>query len=113
MGRIDGATVAPIGSLDSGSPSSVERRRILKHLQAGDIDGVRRAERIRLFEAVTHFAPSVPPAALLGHLAEIVQSSFDQMTSLERSQCRKAVAHLDEVLNRADCAGLDTRGATA
>lgn len=108
--RIDGAKVAPIGSIDSGTPSSAERQGILAKLEAGEIEELRGVSRIRLFEAVTHFTPPVAPTELLALLAELVQKNFDKLSSLERSQCRKAVAHLDEVLNRAACAQRDVRG---
>ena len=111
LDRILGATVVPVGSLDSGSPSSNERQRILKMLQAGDMDGLRLTNPTRLFEAVTHYQPPSPPAELLGLLVELMEEGFDKLNSLERSLYRKAVARLDEVLNRSACAQRDIRGA--
>ena len=64
------------------------------------MNDLRRANRVRLFEAVTHFEPSSPPAGLLAFLKEVVENDFDQLTSPERSLYRKAVARLDEVLHR-------------
>ena len=110
LDRIRGATVVPVGSLDSGSPSSNERRRILKMLRAGNMDGLRRTNRTRLFEAVTHFQPSSPPAELFGLLVELMEEGFDKLNSLERSLYRKAVARLDEVLNRPACTQRDIHG---
>ena len=109
LDRIDGATVVPVGSLDSGSPSSNERRRILKLLQAGNTDGLRRANRTRLLEAVTHFQPPNPPIELLKLLVDLMEEGFNKLNSLERSLYRKAVACLDEALNRPACAQRDVR----
>ena len=110
LDRIDGATVVPVGSLDSGSPSSNERQRILNMLQAGNMDGLRRANRTRLLEAVTHFQPPNPPIELLKLLVDLMEEGFDKLNSLERSLYRKAVACLDEVLNRPACAQQDVCG---
>lgn len=98
--RIDGAAVCPIGSLDSGTLSALDRRRFLEGVRRGDVAGLTQANRLRLFEAVTHYRPSSPPEALLGLLAGIVESEFETLRSPERTVCRKAVAHLDEALNR-------------
>lgn len=105
--RIDGSKVTPVGSIDSATPSSDERRYILELLQAGNLDGLRSANRNRLFEAITHFEPTEAPTSLLGMLAEIVLKTLDNLSCGDRSQCRKAVAHLDEVLNRQACAQRD------
>ena len=113
LDRIRGATVVPVGSLDSGSPSSDERRRILEMLQASNMDGLRRTNRTRLFEAVTHFQPPSLPVELFWLLVELMEEGFDKLNSLERSLYRKAVARLDEVLNRPACAQRDVRGAAS
>ena len=110
LDRIDGATIVPVGSLDSGSPSSIERRRILKMLQVGNMDGLRGANRTRLLEAVTHFQPPNPPIELLKLLVDLMEEGFDKLNSLERSLYRKAVARLDEVLNRSACGQRDVPG---
>ena len=112
LDRIDGATVVSVGSLDSGSPSSNERLRILKLLQAGNMAGLRRANRTRLLEAVTHLQPRDLPIELLKLLADLMEEGFEKLNSLERSLFRKAVAYLDEVLNRSACVQDDVRKAT-
>lgn len=109
--RIDGAMVEPIGSITSDGSSAEERRHILERLRADDIDGIRDANRMRLFEAVTHFEPTAIPTALLSLFAEIVETELDTLKSIERSQCRKAIAHLDEALNRTACAQTDAPSA--
>lgn len=109
LNRIDGATVSPVGSLSSRSPCAAERQRILEKLEAGDIEGIRNANRVRLFEAITHFEPTAAPASLLALLAEIVGTEFPALSSAERSNGRKAIAHLDEVLNRAGCMRRDAQ----
>lgn len=109
LNRIDGAMVSPIGSLSSGSPCAAERQRILERLKAGDIDGIRGANRVRLFDAITHFEPTAVPGSLLALLADIVDTEFQALSSVERSNCRKAVARLDEVLNRAACSRIDVQ----
>ena len=98
--RVDGRLVTPVGSLAATTASSKERESILEALQGGNVSDLRHANRVRLFEAVTHFEPSSPPAGLLGLLKEVVENDFDQLTSSERSLYRKAVARLDEVLHR-------------
>lgn len=107
QGRVDGATVTPVGSLGSGTPTSNERRRILEMLRTGASDSLRQANRVRLFEAVTHFEPPSPPVEVLGYLADLMEEGFENLKSNERSFFRKAVAHLDEVLNRPLCADRD------
>lgn len=101
--RVDGVMIPPIGSLDSGTVPCNERRRILEKLQAGNIDDLLRASRIRLFEAVTHLEPSGCTTQLLRFLADLIEDNFDNFSSAERSLCRKAVARLDELLNRPAC----------
>ena len=101
--RVDGVTVNPIGSLAAGTSASNGRRRILEKLQAGDMDGVGRANRIRFFEAVTHLEPYCLTSELLAYLADLIENSFDNFNSAEKSLCRKAVARLDEVQNRTTC----------
>ena len=101
--RVDGVMITPIGSLDSDTWASNERRRILEKVRASDIDGVRSANRIRLFEAVTHLEPSGLKTELLTFLADLIDDSFDNFSSGERTACRKAISRLDEMLNRPDC----------
>ena len=98
--RTAGATVVPVGSLESGTRSSDERQRILEGLQAGEMASLWGANRIRLFEAVTHLSLSVQQAGVLGFLAELMGKEFEKLSSQERSLFRKAVAHIDEEMNR-------------
>ena len=88
-----------VGTLDGVTPHALERREILAALSTGDLDSLRRADPARLFEAVTHLAVREVPSALLSFLAEIVESELDAMDSPVRTNCRKAVAHLDEALS--------------
>ena len=97
--RLDGALVGAVGSLDSDTQPSLDRLEILRSLDTGETSDLLRAGHTRLFEAVTHYRPSEPPPALLQALAGLV-GSFDDLNSIQRTQFRKAVAHLDEVLNR-------------
>ncbi len=103
LNRIESETIVPIGPLDSGTLASKERGRILEKLRSGDIEGVRSANRIRLFEAVTHLEASGIKTKLLSFLADLIESSFDNFSSAERTTCRKAISRLDEMLNRPDC----------
>ena len=103
LDRIDGDMIVPVGSLDSDTVPSMDRRCILEKLRVDDTHGLRQAEHLRLFEAVTHLNPPDPPTRLMSLLADIIFSRFDKMNSPERSLCRKAVSYLDEVLNRAAC----------
>ena len=100
LDRISGQLVAKVGSLDSDTLLATERRDIVMSLRNIDDEDFRNAKHLRLFEAITHCSPSEPPTILLAHLAQIIDDDFDSMTSNERTHCRKAVAHLDEVLNR-------------
>ena len=101
--RVDGVMIPPIGSLDSDTAPCKERLRILEKLQAGNMDDLLRASRIRLFEAVTHLEPSGCTTELLRFLADFIEDNFDNFGSAERSLYRKAVARLDELLNRPAC----------
>ncbi len=101
LGRVDGAMVAPVGSMVADTQPATDRRRILDDLRRGDPDSLRSAKRVRLFEAVTHFEPPRPPTELLGLLAGLIEDPA--LRPFERTLGRKAVAHLDEVLNRAAC----------
>ena len=105
--RIEGATIKPVGSLDSGTPTSNERQRIFGQLRRFDLDGLRQANRVRLFEALTHLEALEARGELLGFIADLIEEEFDNLKSNERSDCRRAVAHLDEVQNRSACAELD------
>ena len=98
-----GATVRPVGSITSSTPLSNERRWILQELQAGAVNNLGAAERLRLFEALTHFRPPDTSTAVLPLLAKVIEEEFDQLDPGGRSLCRKAVAHLDEVLNQSAC----------
>ena len=104
LSRIDGRLVSRDGSLHTGTPSAIQRAAILEDLHAGNIKGLLRADRFRLFQAVTHFTPTEPPAPVMNLLGDLVENDFGTMTSSERTVCRKAVAHLDEVLNRPNLA---------
>ena len=105
--RTDGATIKPIGSLDSGHSSADERRSILNQLREGNVESLHHANSLRLLEAVTHLEPSSPPTELLSLLAAILKEKFDSFNSNQRTHFRKAVARLDEVLNRRVCAQWD------
>ena len=97
--RVEGARVTPVGTLGGTTPHALERREILAALPAGDVESLRRTDRARLFEAITHLAAREIPNALLPLLAEIVESELDAMDSPVRTTCRKAIAHLDEALS--------------
>ena len=100
LNRIAGSTVASVGSLDSDTPSSIERRRILGSLEANDIASLHSADRVRLFEAVTHGGPSVSQTGILDFLAELIGTEFEKFNSHQKSLFRKAVARIDEEMNR-------------
>ena len=110
--RIDGPMIAPVGSLDSVNSASKERQCILERLQPGDLDGLRRTDYVRLFEAVTHLELPNPPIDLLFFLADLMDEKLDKLSS-HRSLRRKAVARLDEVLNRPASAQRSDRGAAS
>ena len=97
--RLAGQRVVPVGSLNANAPASLERRETLDALNAGDIAALRHRERNRLFEAITHFAPTGPATELLSFLAELVASEFAALSSNALTICRKAVARLDEAMN--------------
>ncbi|MDE0386794.1 MAG: ATP-binding protein [Defluviicoccus sp.] len=99
--RVEGARVSPVGTLNAMTPQAIQRREILEALAQDDVDALRPRDRVRLFEAITHFVPTATPAALLELLAELVQDEFDEASSNVRSICRKSVAHLDEAMNYA------------
>ena len=103
--RVEGARVTPVGTLDATTPQALQRRAILDALAQDDVDAVRPRDRVRLFEAITHFEPTATPVALLELLAEFVQNEFDTASSNVRTICRKAVAHLDEAMNYASIRG--------
>ena len=48
---------------------------------------------------MTHFVPNATPEALLKFMTEFVQKDFDAAPPDVRTISRKAVAHLDEVMN--------------
>ncbi len=98
--RMDGATVIPMGSLGAATMSSNQRLEVLEALENDEEDGFLRHGTQRLFEAITHYRPVEAPGKLLKVLADLVQAEFEGLGSNQRSMCRKAVAHLDEVLNR-------------
>ena len=99
--RVEGTCVTPVGALDATTLQANERRDIVEALVRDDVESLRRRDRVRLFEAITHFMPAAPPAALLQLLADFVQNEFDAASSNVRTICRKAVAHLDEAMNYA------------
>ena len=99
--RVEGARVTPVGALDATTTQALQRREILDALAQDDVDALRPRDRVRLFEAITHFVPTAIPAALLEFLVEFVQKEFDAASSNVRTICRKAVAHLDEAMNYA------------
>lgn len=101
--RLKGNTIAPIGSIEASTPSATERKRILEKLHNEDFSTLQDHERMRIFEATTHFQPTSPPVQLLNFLAQIVRNGIEKLNSNERSNLRKAIAHLDEVLNREAC----------
>ena len=100
LDRISGKLVLPSGPINSDTPVSIKRRRILRQLEAGDMHDLYSGGPLRLYEAVTHFQPSNPPAELLGLLRRHLDECFNEFESNRRTMFRKAVAHLDEVLNR-------------
>ena len=99
LDRVGDFRVTSVGTLKGATPHAIERNEILETLTAGDIESLRRRERARLFEAITHFIPREVPTDLLEFLAELVENELDTMPSSERTNCRKAIAHLDESLN--------------
>ena len=99
VGRIEGTRVSPVGALDATTPQALERREILDALDRNDVDSLYARDRVRLFEAITHFVPVSIPVSLLEFLTEFVQNEFYSRHSSERTISRKAVAHLDEVMN--------------
>ena len=105
--RLGRSRVAPVGTLQGATPHAIERSEILETLTTADVESLRHRERARLFEAMTHFIPSQVPTHLLQFLAELVENELDTMSSSVRTNCRKAIAHLDETLN------LPSLGATA
>ena len=98
--RLDGAVVSPVGSLSSDTQASIDRKEILNILNSGQAEGLLRNGHTRLFEAITHYVPTEPPLTLFQTLAELVYGEFADLNSVQRTVFRKAVAHLDEVLNR-------------
>lgn len=95
--RVEGLRVTPSGSLSRGLASD-QRMQILNALVVGNIEALMNADRRRLFEAVTHFNPQAPPTEVLEFLADVISMDFSEYSSNLKSQVRKAVAHLDEVL---------------
>ena len=100
LARLNGALVAPVGSLVSDTQVSMRRLEILRSLEGGQTSDLLRNGYTRLFEAITHYHPAEPPTALLQTLASLVHGSFEDLNSVQQTQFRKAVAHLDEILNR-------------
>ena len=101
--RIDGAMIDAIGSVDSDTAASTDRQDILYALQAGSADGLRQFGDARLFEAISHYVPAEVPSALMSLLADLILNEFGTLGSPAQTHARKAVAHLDEVLNRDAC----------
>ena len=101
--RLDGVLVNPVGSLDAETDACMERLEVLDILEEGKVDGAFEYGFVRAFEAISHFTPPAPPIALLNQLAEIAQNEFDGMSTTEQTAFRKAVARLDECLNRDHC----------
>ena len=99
-GRVSGSTIIPVGSLEAETTSSIQRFEVLEALENDEEDGFLGHGPQRLFEAITHYRPNKAPENLLRTLADLVQADFDGLGSNQRSMCRKAIAHLDEVLNR-------------
>ena len=111
--RIRGQRVVALGSLNAGTPHSLERQDILSALNAGDVEALRHRDRDRLFEAITHFAPTGTQARFLSFLAQLVVSEFDASPGNSLTTCRKAIAHLDEELNLPSVAALKPRASPA
>ena len=105
--RLGAYRVTSVGTLHGATPHALERSEILEILTTGDVESLRHLERARLFESVTHFIPHCVPTDLLEFLAELVENELDTMPSSVRTNCRKAIARLDETLN------LPSLGATA
>lgn len=100
LGRLNGALVQPIGSLEAETSASVEIKKILGILKKSVVDGLLEHGELRLFQAITHYAPDTNPAPLLQVLADLIEERFHSMSSAHKTSLRKAVAHLDEFLNR-------------
>ena len=101
LDRVDGTRVTAVGALDATTYQASERRDILEALALDDVGALRDRNRVRLFEAITHYTPGAAPTALLRFLADFVLNEFDAASSNVRTICRKAVAHLDEIMNYA------------
>lgn len=102
--RLEGKLVRPFGSLSGDTEASAKRTMILNILEEdANFEKVQAYDPILLFEAVSHYVPISPPHSLMRTLANLVIDQFDRMNSSQRTGVRKAVAHLDEVLNRARC----------
>lgn len=100
LSRIEDSGVTPVGALEAATTPSVERRNIFESIVGGEVDTLRDRDRNRLFEAITHFHPTTRPTALLEFLADLIESEFDALPSVARTNCRKSVAKMDESLNR-------------
>ena len=102
--RIEGALVRPFGSLSGETESTKRRLEILEILKGdGDVQRILEYSHVTLCEAISHYRPDTPPQELLQVLAKLVKNEFDTMISTSRTAFRKAIAHLDEVLNREYC----------
>jgi hypothetical protein len=98
--RLRGRLIKETGALTGDSIAAVTRRELLEHMKHGNVEELRNADRTRLFESITHCEPTVPPSTFLAFLADIVRNEWDDLSSAQRTILRKAVAHLDEVMNR-------------
>ncbi len=97
--RIDGKRVVPQGSITADTPYSRKRISIVSALSENNVETLGDQQRIRVFEAITHFTPSDTPSALFHYLANLIEKEFNTMLSNERTLCRKAISYLDEFLN--------------
>ena len=102
--RLGGALVKPVGSLAAKTPTSLQRLKILEFLRTGgEVDDALMKNRVLFLEAISHLNPSSTPQASLQALTKLVEDEFDAMNSTQQTAVRRAVAHLDEVLNRESC----------
>ncbi len=80
------------------TPEGNERKEILDAIKANDIDKIEQANRIRLFEAITHCSSENINDKLLSTLANIIENEFENYESSTKTKCRKAIAYLDSML---------------
>jgi len=100
--RLDNHSNLTRSSITAQSDAGTERRAILEKLNQRDFDDLLELNRLRLFEAITHYESANTLLALLEQLALIVSEEFSSFKGRERTAFRKAVAHLDQLQNGGD-----------